>query len=148
MMTTAKRKGAAVSVLLVAFCLLGLALGQASGAETVAQLDAAKSSYIETKSSDLSSGVFSATLWVYPERASAGQEAVLSFASSDLKASATVGWREGRFYYSDAHVGEQATAATYDRNAWHYVALTTSTSDQAVYHDAGGSAVWALPGGG
>ena len=95
-----------VQVLALCACFLGLAHG-----ETVAKFNGAQS-YVETKTSELASGVFSASVWVWPERSSQEEEAILSFASSNLKTSATVGWRDQRVYYSDdTKVGRHPTWA-------------------------------------
>ena len=84
-----------VQLLVVCTCFLGLTF-----AETVAKFNGVQS-YVEKSTSELASGVFSASIWVWPERSSQAEEAILSFASSNLKTSATVGWRDQRIYYSD-----------------------------------------------
>ena len=122
------------------FLVVGLASPQVS-AETVAKLHGVKS-YVETKGSTaLASGVFSATLWVRPERNGTEEEAVLSFASSTLKTSATIGWKEGKFFYRDDTKGNVSTPLTYNRKQWHHVALATTKSDKAVYRDANSQSV-------
>ena len=98
----------------VALALALVSLLAPAAAETVAQLNGA-SSVVETQPThDFSSGVLSCTVWAYPERKS-GEEALASFAQSDLLKSATLGWSAGKFYYRDDHSGVVETNKTYDR---------------------------------
>lgn len=109
-----------------------------AAAETVAQLNGA-SSVVETQPThDFSSGVLSCTVWAYPERKS-GEEALASFAQSDLLKSATLGWSAGKFYYRDDHSGVVETNKTYDRKEWHHAAMVATVEDLGVYSDASGT---------
>ena len=104
----------------------------------MAQLNGA-SSVVETQPThDFSSGVLSCTVWAYPERKS-GEEALASFAQSDLLKSATLGWSAGKFYYRDDHSGVVETNKTYDRKEWHHAAMVATVEDLGVYSDASGT---------
>ena len=121
-----------------ALLLLSLLLGATTtaSAETVVKFNGVVS-LVETKPTiDFSAGVFSASVWVWPQRKTTENEAVVSFAQSDLKVAATIGWSNGTFYYSDESKGKVSAASSYARKEWHYVTLTTEVADNGVYLDA------------
>ncbi|QDZ22519.1 hypothetical protein HOP50_08g50620 [Chloropicon primus] len=125
---------AAASLLLVAL------LTTAVAGETVVKLNGINSVVEADETTELSSGVFSTTAWVWPEReGDANEEALVSFADGTKENSATIGWNAGRFYFRDDTKGKVETSTTYDRKKWHYVGITTSVEDRGVYLDAAGT---------
>ncbi|KAK3248533.1 hypothetical protein CYMTET_42004 [Cymbomonas tetramitiformis] len=104
-------------------------------AETLLQLNG-ETSYIQAYNyvqDSTAAGTFSLSLWVWPERRSHEMEAIVSLADSSLKSSMTIGWSEGRFYYTDdIKVEPIVSNSTFDRKTWHSIVLTLEPVDKSV----------------
>ncbi|KAK3283177.1 hypothetical protein CYMTET_9115 [Cymbomonas tetramitiformis] len=106
-------------------------------AETLLQLNG-ESSYIQAYDfTKAASGVFSVSLWIWPERMSEDMETVISLSDKSLKTSMSVGWSSGRFYYKDGiKVEPVMSEAVFERKVWHSVVLTLENTDLSVYFDS------------
>lgn len=119
----------------VALCALLIALfASATKAETLLQLNG-KSSYVQSVVKGLDSGVFTATAWFWPDGQNADDEhTIVSLASSDLKSAMSVGYKDGKVYYTDVVRGELVKSnATFSKKQWHSLAVSVALVDKSSY---------------